>query len=47
MVGYFDTTGLPTMEWRVTDAAMDPPGQTEQYHTERLARLPNTCWCYR
>jgi protein O-GlcNAc transferase len=47
MVGYFDTTGLAAMDWRVTDAWMDPPGETEQFHTERLARLPETCWCYR
>ena len=46
MVGYFDTTGLPTMDWRVTDDAMDPPGETERYYTERLARLGHTCWCY-
>jgi predicted O-linked N-acetylglucosamine transferase (SPINDLY family) len=46
MVGYFDTTGLPTMDWRVTDDAMDPPGHTERYHTEKLARLPHGCWCY-
>lgn len=46
MVGYFDTTGLPTMDYRVTDQHMDPPGQTEQYHTERLVRLPASCWCY-
>jgi predicted O-linked N-acetylglucosamine transferase (SPINDLY family) len=47
MIGYFDTTGLPTMNWRVTDAWMDPPGETEQFHTGRLARLPESCWCYR
>jgi protein O-GlcNAc transferase len=46
MVGYFDTTGLATMDWRITDEHQDPPGVTDQYHTERLARIPNTCWCY-
>jgi predicted O-linked N-acetylglucosamine transferase (SPINDLY family) len=47
MVGYFNTTGLSAMDYRVTDAAMDPPGETERYHAERLVRLPHTCWCYR
>jgi predicted O-linked N-acetylglucosamine transferase (SPINDLY family) len=46
MVGYFDTTGLATMDWRLTDQHQDPLGLTEQYHTEKLARVPNTCWCY-
>jgi protein O-GlcNAc transferase len=46
MVGYFDTTGLATMDWRITDEHQDPPGLTEQYHTEQLARIPHTCWCY-
>ncbi|HEY8749503.1 MAG TPA: tetratricopeptide repeat protein [Tepidisphaeraceae bacterium] len=46
MVGYFNTTGLATMDWRITDEHQDPPGLTEQYHTEQLARIPHTCWCY-
>jgi predicted O-linked N-acetylglucosamine transferase (SPINDLY family) len=46
MVGYFDTTGLRTMDWRVTDERQDPSGVSERFHTERLARLPGGCWCY-
>ena len=46
MVGYFNTTGLATMDYRITDEQQDPPGVTEQYHTERLVRLPHSCWCY-
>ena len=46
MVGYFDTTGLSTMDYRITDEHMDPPGQTEKYHTEQLIRMPHSCWCY-
>ena len=45
MVGYFDTTGLSAMDYRVSDACHDPPGISEPYHTERLLRLPS-CWCY-
>jgi predicted O-linked N-acetylglucosamine transferase (SPINDLY family) len=46
MVGYFDTTGLSTMDYRITDGRQDPPGLTDGYHTERLIRLPDSCWCY-
>jgi len=46
MVGYFNTTGLATMDYRITDEHQDPPGMTEKYHTEKLARMPHSCWCY-
>jgi predicted O-linked N-acetylglucosamine transferase (SPINDLY family) len=45
-LGYAATTGLPTMDYRLTDATVDPPGQTEKLHTERLLRLPDVIWCY-
>jgi predicted O-linked N-acetylglucosamine transferase (SPINDLY family) len=40
-LGYLGTTGLTSMDYRITDAYLDPPGETESYHTERLHRLPN------
>jgi predicted O-linked N-acetylglucosamine transferase (SPINDLY family) len=46
-LGYLATTGLPTMDYRLTDARADPPGLTESLHTETLWRLPDTLWCYR
>ncbi|HZL37227.1 MAG TPA: tetratricopeptide repeat protein [Tepidisphaeraceae bacterium] len=46
MVGYFNTTGLSAMDYRITDAHMDPPGMTEALHVEQLARMPYSCWCY-
>ncbi len=46
MIGYFDTTGLTAMDWRITDERQNPRGQSEQFHTERLARLPGGCWCF-
>ena len=46
-LGYQATTGLSTMDWRITDAHADPPGLTEAYHTERLYRLPRVFACYR
>jgi predicted O-linked N-acetylglucosamine transferase (SPINDLY family) len=38
--GYANTTGLATMDYRITDAMADPPGLTEHLHTERLLRMP-------
>ena len=46
-LGYPDTTGLKTIDYRLTDAYADPPGQTEKFHTEQLWRLPRTFLCYR
>lgn len=46
MVGYFDTTGLSAMDYRLSDAYQDPPGETERYHRERILRMPGSCWCY-
>ncbi|UZR29310.1 O-linked N-acetylglucosamine transferase, SPINDLY family protein [Methylococcus mesophilus] len=40
-LGYFDTTGLATMDWFITDPYSSPPGQ-KQYFSERLYRLPHT-----
>jgi protein O-GlcNAc transferase len=45
-LGYAHTTGLPAIDYRVTDAHVDPLGKTEHLHTESLLRLPQTLWCY-
>jgi protein O-GlcNAc transferase len=34
------TTGLTAMDYRLTDAALDPPGLTEGHHSEALLCLP-------
>jgi protein O-GlcNAc transferase len=39
-LGYPNTTGVPAMDYRLTDAWADPPGTTEKLHTETLVRLP-------
>src|SRR5262249_46477434 len=45
-LGYANTTGLSAIDYRLTDAHVDPPGLTEAYQTEELLRLPDTFCCY-
>jgi len=45
-LGYLATTGLATMDYRLTDGRADPIGATEALHTETLWRLPETFCCY-
>lgn len=45
-LGWPATTGLATVDYRITDGYADPPGLTERYHVERLERLRETAWCF-
>jgi len=45
-LGYPDTTGLATMDYRLTDALADPPGEADLLHTEKLVRFAPTAWAY-
>jgi len=45
-LGYPATTGLDTMDYRLTDNYTEPAGTCEQYYTEKLVRLPHALWCY-
>jgi predicted O-linked N-acetylglucosamine transferase (SPINDLY family) len=45
-LGYPGTTGLGTIDYRLTDDLADPVGLTDQFHTEALHRLPHTNWCF-
>jgi predicted O-linked N-acetylglucosamine transferase (SPINDLY family) len=40
------TTGLSSIDYRLTDGDVDPPGVTERYHTESLVRLTSHA-CFR
>jgi len=44
-IGYPNTTGLPSVDWRVVDSITDPPG-SEHLCTERLLRLDPCFLCY-
>lgn len=44
-LGYLNTSGLRSVDFRITDRHTDPPGETERFHTERLMRLPESQWC--
>ena len=45
-IGYPNTTGLPSVGWRIVDSVTDPPG-SEGWCTERLLRLDPCFLCYR
>ena len=45
-LGYPATTGLSQMDYRLTDARVDPPGASEARYHERLLRLPHSLWCF-
>jgi predicted O-linked N-acetylglucosamine transferase (SPINDLY family) len=46
-LGYPGSTGLATVDYRITDERADPLGVTERHHTEELVRLPDGFLCYR
>jgi len=44
-LGYPTTTGMPQMDYRISDWAVDPKG-AEGLNVERVVRLPESYFCY-
>lgn len=44
-LAYPGTTGLETMDYRLSDPHLDPPNADTPY-SEQTLRLPDTFWCY-
>lgn len=46
-LGYPDTTGVPAVGYRISDARADPPGTADVLCTEKIVRLPDCFHLYR
>jgi predicted O-linked N-acetylglucosamine transferase (SPINDLY family) len=45
-LGYPNTTGLRTMDYRLVDAITDPSDHDQSFHTEKLIRFAPCAWTY-
>jgi predicted O-linked N-acetylglucosamine transferase (SPINDLY family) len=43
--GYPGSTGLETMDYRLTDPHLDPPDVPDELYSEKSVRMPDTFWC--
>jgi len=44
--GYPGSTGLSTIDYRLSDPYLDPPDIDESVYSEQTIRLPHSFWCY-
>ncbi len=44
--GYPGGTGVGTIDYRLTDPYLDPPGESDEFYVEQSIRLPDSFWCY-
>jgi protein O-GlcNAc transferase len=45
-LAYPGTTGLDTIDYRITDPHLDSPDSSDENHTERSLHLLQSYWCY-
>jgi predicted O-linked N-acetylglucosamine transferase (SPINDLY family) len=45
-LAYPATTGLDTIDYKLSDSHLDPPGEDDSFHTERILHLPQSYYCY-
>jgi predicted O-linked N-acetylglucosamine transferase (SPINDLY family) len=45
-LGYCSTTGLPEMDYRLSDHFLDPPGTDMSFYSEETVHLEPSYWCY-
>ncbi|HEY2411299.1 MAG TPA: tetratricopeptide repeat protein [Pirellulaceae bacterium] len=45
-IAYPGTTGLTTIDYRLSDPHLDPPAADDEYYSEKTFRLPDTFWCF-
>ncbi len=45
-LGYPGTTGLRSIDYRLSDRYLDPSEEIEEFYTERSIRLAHCFWCY-
>jgi protein O-GlcNAc transferase len=45
-LAYPGTTGLKTVDYRLTDPYLDPVGFNDEFYSEKTIRLPHSFWCY-
>lgn len=45
-LGYPDTTGLSTVDYRIVDQYVEPPEEDGLYATEKPLRMPHSYFCY-
>lgn len=46
-LGYPNTSGVSTIDYRISDVIADPPGIGDRWNSEKLVRLPDCFHCYR
>lgn len=45
-LGYPNTTGIPEIDYRLSDEIVEPTGDADRFSTERIIRMPNGFHCF-